>query len=185
LLSALQTMIAASPLIWTTRHIEGHQDDDATAQVDFWVKQNIQMDNLAKVVWMQQSHSAPVLYPVADEGFQVWLGDHKLSSTASFILFDHIHGRTILYWHMPHTIDSQLVTLDASIGTYVQTLSTACLLADADGLRNILPGFAVLEPRWFNGRNNRFRLALAAVLTKMGNMYGSAKNRLSFCFGPF
>jgi hypothetical protein len=96
LLSALRKMIAASPLIWTTRHIEGHQDDNATAELDFWAIQNIQMDNLAKVFWMQQSKSAPVLYPIADKGFQVWLSDRKLSSTPLSILFDHIHGSKIL-----------------------------------------------------------------------------------------
>jgi hypothetical protein len=99
MLSALCTMIAASPLKWTTRHIEGHQDDDLTKALDFWALQNIQMDNLAKVYWMQHSSTAPVLYPISDEGFQVWLGDRKLSSNHSSVFFDHIHGKTILAWH--------------------------------------------------------------------------------------
>jgi hypothetical protein len=60
LLSALRTTIEKSPLKWTTRHIEGHQDNDATATLDFWAQKNIQMDNFAKVFWMQHSHLAPV-----------------------------------------------------------------------------------------------------------------------------
>jgi hypothetical protein len=47
MLSSLRKKIAASPITWTTRHIEGHQDNDATAKLDFWAKQNIQMDNIA------------------------------------------------------------------------------------------------------------------------------------------
>jgi hypothetical protein len=35
MLSALRAMIVESPLLWTTRHIEGHQDDDVNAKLDF------------------------------------------------------------------------------------------------------------------------------------------------------
>jgi hypothetical protein len=52
MLCALRVMIAESPLLWTTWHIEGHQDDDANAKLDFYARQNIQMDNLAKIFWM-------------------------------------------------------------------------------------------------------------------------------------
>jgi hypothetical protein len=100
MLSSLRKKIAASPIKWTTRHIEGHQDNDATAKLDFWAKQNIQMDNLAKVFWMRHSHSSPVFYPISDEGFQVWLGNRKLSSHSVSGYFDHIHGQTILDWHV-------------------------------------------------------------------------------------
>jgi hypothetical protein len=60
------------------------------------------MDNLAKVFWMQHSHSKPVFYPLRDEGFQVWLGTRKLSSHPPSVFFDHIHGKTILNWHSSH-----------------------------------------------------------------------------------
>jgi hypothetical protein len=102
MLSSLRKKIAASPITWTTRHIEGHQDNDATAKLDFWAKQNSQMDNLAKVFWMRHSHSSPVFYPISDEGFQVWLGNRKLSSHSVSGYFDHIHGQTILDWHVSH-----------------------------------------------------------------------------------
>jgi hypothetical protein len=66
--------------------------------IDLWALQKIQMENLAKVFWMQHSHSVPVSYPVSDEGVQVWLlaGSHKLSSIPSSICFDHIHGKMLL-----------------------------------------------------------------------------------------
>jgi hypothetical protein len=96
MLSSLRKKIATSPITWTTHHIEGHQDNNATAKLDFWAKQNIQMDNLAKVFWMRHSHSSPMFYPISDEGFQVWLGDRKLSSHSASGYFDHIHGQTIL-----------------------------------------------------------------------------------------
>jgi hypothetical protein len=84
------------------RHVAGHQDNDATAKLDFWAEQNIQMDNLAKVFWIHHSHSASVFYPISEEGFQVWLSDRKLASHASSVFFDHIHGTTILAWHALH-----------------------------------------------------------------------------------
>jgi hypothetical protein len=102
MLSSLRSMIASSPLTWTTRHVAGHQDDDPTKTLDWWALQNIQMDNLAKVFWMQHSHSEPVFYSLSDEGFQVWLGTRKLSSHKPSVFFDHIHGKTILNWHSSH-----------------------------------------------------------------------------------
>jgi hypothetical protein len=102
MLSALRKMIASSPISWTTRHVAGHQDNDITAKLDFWAEQNIRMDNLAKIFWMTHSHTAPMFYPISDEGFQVWLGDRKLSSHSSDVFFDHIHGKTLLRWHATH-----------------------------------------------------------------------------------
>jgi hypothetical protein len=60
------------------------------------------MDNLAKIFWMTHSHTAPMFYPISNEGFQVWLGDRKLSSHSSDVFFDHIHGKTLLRWHATH-----------------------------------------------------------------------------------
>jgi hypothetical protein len=91
MLNSLRAMIAESPITWTTRHVDGHQDDDINAKLDWWARQNIQMDNLAKVFWMNHSNSAPVQYSISQEGFQVWLGDRKLSSNPSSAFFDHIH----------------------------------------------------------------------------------------------
>jgi hypothetical protein len=89
---------AQSPISWKICHVAGYQDDDASAKLDFWAQQNIQMDNLSKIFWMQNSQSVPIHYPISSEGFQVWLGDLKLSSHSSGVFFDHIHGKTILSW---------------------------------------------------------------------------------------
>jgi hypothetical protein len=102
LLQVLRTLIAASPVKWTTCHVDGHQDNEPGAILDFWVLQNIQMDNLAKVYWMQHSSTAPIVYPITDEGFQVWLGNHKLASFPDSVFFDHIHGKHIFSWHVSH-----------------------------------------------------------------------------------
>jgi hypothetical protein len=102
MLNSLRAMIAERPITWTTRHVDGHQDDDINAKLDWWARQNIQVDNLAKVFWMNHSHSSPVQYSISHEGFQVWLGDCKLSSSPFSAFFDHIHGKTILAWHATH-----------------------------------------------------------------------------------
>jgi hypothetical protein len=102
--SALCTMIASSPLkCWTTRHVLGHRDNDATAELHDWALQNVRMDNLAKIFWMTHSHHfAPIFYPISSEGFQVWLGNRKLSSHLPSALFDHVHGKILLHWHKTH-----------------------------------------------------------------------------------
>jgi hypothetical protein len=136
MLSSLRSMIASSPITWTTRHVAGHQDDDPTHPLDWWALQNIQMDNLAKVFWMQHSHSEPVLYPLRDEGFQVWLGTRKLSSHSPSVFFDHIHDKTILNWHSSHHL-FLLATPAASTGTPAPLLYNAFHWADAVGFPNI------------------------------------------------
>jgi hypothetical protein len=102
MLNSLRAMIAESPITWTTRHVDRHQDHDINAILYWWARQNIQMDNLAKVFWMNHSHSAPVQYSISHEGFQVWLGDCKHSSSPSSAFFDHIRGKTMLAWHATH-----------------------------------------------------------------------------------
>jgi hypothetical protein len=147
MLNSLRAMIAGeSPITWTTRHIDGHQDDDINATLDWWAWQNIQMDNLAKVFWMNHSHSAPVQYSISHEGFQVWLGDHKLSSSPSSAFFDHIHGNTILAWHTTHHPFLHAMR-DASTGPSVLRLSNAFLWAADNRCQSIPPVFVVLVPR--------------------------------------
>jgi hypothetical protein len=115
-------MIENSPLTLTTWHIEGHQDNDTTAYLDFRAKQNIQMDNLEKVFCMHHSHSAPVYYPILDEGFQVWLGNRKLSSSPLATFFDHIYMVKQFYCGIHLTTAFWLVTSEASIGKPVRRL---------------------------------------------------------------
>ena len=68
LLSALQVMIAKSPIKWMCRHVAGHQDDDDGIEVlDRWAKLNIEMDSLAKVYWndmvdLQHMHNPSIAY---------------------------------------------------------------------------------------------------------------------------
>ena len=95
-------MIASSPVSWTTQQVPGHQDNNPTAELDWWARQSIQMDNLAKLFWMQHSHSAPAFCPITDKGFQAWPGNCKLSSHQPSTFFDHTHGKTILNWRASH-----------------------------------------------------------------------------------
>jgi hypothetical protein len=132
LLSALRKMIPSSPLKWTIRHVLGHQDNDATAELDDWALQNVRMDNLAKIFWMTHSHSAPIFRPISGEGFQVWMGNHKPSSHPSSTFFHHVHGTTLLPGMHPITA-SPLVTHDASIGTSAKPPSIISPWAAAAG----------------------------------------------------
>ena len=103
LLSALWKMISSSPVTWTTQHIAGHQDNDPNAKFDWRAEHNTNAQPCQGFLDADITFSSCVLYPISDEGFQVWLGNRKLSSHQASTFFDHIHGKTILnYWHASH-----------------------------------------------------------------------------------
>ena len=94
LLSALQVMIAKSPLKWTCRHVAGHQDaDDGNEVLDRWAKLNIEMDSLAKVYWndmvdLQHMHNPPI----TSEYWPVRIHGQKVSSHLDVKIREHILG---------------------------------------------------------------------------------------------
>jgi hypothetical protein len=59
LLSAARSALKDSPISWTFRHIQGHQDDLIDAELDRWALLNIEMDSLAKMHWLESSYLPP------------------------------------------------------------------------------------------------------------------------------
>ena len=51
LVSAIRCKLRRSPLKWVGRWIKGHQDDTPGQHLDWWARQNIAMDTLAKEYW--------------------------------------------------------------------------------------------------------------------------------------
>jgi len=74
--------LAQSPVQWHWIHIRGHQDTQATGELDQWAKLNIEMDTQAKV-WHQCLTNAkyqPTLCSIPKEGWQLWTVKVKLTS---------------------------------------------------------------------------------------------------------
>ena len=115
---------------------------------------------------MQHSHSAPVFYPISKEGFQVWLGNRKLSSHQSSTFFDHIHGKTILNWNVSH---------HRFPACYARRIDWDVCAATLKRLPLGRP-FAQWAPSSFDGKNSRPWTALAVVSTRTLAMCGPAKN---------
>ena len=92
--SALRVMISKSPIMWTCRHVAGHQDDDDGIEVlDRWAKLNIKMDSLAKAYWndmvdLQHMHNPPIAY----EYWPVCIRGQKVSSHLDMKIREHILG---------------------------------------------------------------------------------------------
>jgi hypothetical protein len=62
--------------------------------LDFWAVPNVEMEDLAKVVWMQHhSHSTPISCPVLDGGFQLWLP--LLATLPAFLSNSSLWGRCL------------------------------------------------------------------------------------------
>jgi hypothetical protein len=140
------------------------------------------MDNLAKVFWMQHSHTGPVFYPLRDEGFQVWLGTRKLSSHPPSVFFDHIHGKTILNWHSSHhrfpACYARRIDWDACAAA-LERLP----LGRRRWVSKHTSGFCSVGTM-LGGKSNPLLRALAATSQRTLGMFGNVKNRLSSLFGP-
>jgi hypothetical protein len=129
------------------------------------------------------SHSAPVFYPILDEGFQVWLGDRKLSSSRS-AFFKIIFMARHFCLGIPLIYVSLLVTNGILIGTFVKLPCAAFPWDAEDGSRNTPLDSAVWVLKWFSGENNPHQPVLDATSQKTRVMCGVAKNRQFSSFGP-
>jgi hypothetical protein len=92
LLSATRKMLAESPVSWTWRHVEGHQDDDGIEELDRWAKLNIEMDNLAKVYWNELQEEQSANATITGEYWPVYIRGAKISSRLDEKIREHILG---------------------------------------------------------------------------------------------
>jgi hypothetical protein len=90
LLKDLREKIKKSPLKWTGRWVEGHQDDQHRLEdIDRWGQLNVECDGLAKDYWnaCTETEEWPTNNKFADEGWSVWIEGKKLTKIDKHALY--------------------------------------------------------------------------------------------------
>jgi hypothetical protein len=114
LLQHIRGMIHASPLKFTSRWIQSHQDDyKSVAHLDRWGKLNVECDGLAKGFWNASALAgswAPNLQ-FGYEKWSVWIAKKKLSTIDKEKLYAFTFSdRTKTYWHRKSSLSPELIT---------------------------------------------------------------------------
>jgi hypothetical protein len=114
LLKDLRRKIHQSPVTWTGRWVEGHQDDLVHFEsLDRWSQLNVECDGLAKEYWNSCTTNKSWIpnSGFADEGWSVWIEGKKLTKVDKHALYDHVFSdRTKAYWSKKHNIKPELIT---------------------------------------------------------------------------
>ena len=114
MLQHIRGMILASPLTFSSRWIESHQDDSkSVAHLDRWGKLNVECDGLAKSFWNTNA-LAQTWIPNRQFGFEkwsVWIAQKKLSTVDKKKLYAFTFSeRTQQYWHRKSSLTPELIT---------------------------------------------------------------------------
>jgi hypothetical protein len=110
MLSAIRAAIKSSPITWQFRHVKGHQDEEADAVLDRWAVLNIQMDNLAKMYWMEMSQQAPnPNNSITGEYWPVLIRGHKIYSSLRTSLYEAIYQQKMAtHWEKKNRFSRDL-----------------------------------------------------------------------------
>jgi hypothetical protein len=110
----IRGMIKVSPLTFSSRWIEAHQDDSQSfTMLDRWGKLNVECDGLAKGFWNTNA-LAKTWAPSITFGFEkwaLWIDKKKLSKVDKKKLYAFtFESRTREYWHRKHSLTPELIT---------------------------------------------------------------------------
>jgi hypothetical protein len=114
MLQHIRGMILASPLTFSSRWIESHQDDSrSVAHLDRWGKLNVECDGLAKSFWntnaLAQTWMANRQFGF--EKWSVWIAQKKLSTVDKRKLYAFTFSeRTQQCWHRKSSLTPELIT---------------------------------------------------------------------------
>jgi hypothetical protein len=111
LIHEIRRKIAASPLVWTNRHVRGHQDKHVSYHLlDPWSQLNVEMDGLAKAYWNDTYAEVAPFYPNHSFGWSLWIGHRKLSTWDRTALYNHANSTEILeHWSQRRKIPAELI----------------------------------------------------------------------------
>ena len=114
MLQHIRGMIRASPLTFSSRWIESHQDDSkSVTQLDRWGRLNVECDGLAKAFWNINASAkswAPNLQ-FGHEKWSLWIDGKKLSRVDKKKLYAFTFSeRTTTYWHRKSSLTPDLIT---------------------------------------------------------------------------
>jgi len=88
---AMQTKLVRSPITWTFKHVQAHQDDHY-GPLDLWATWNVEMDLLAKAYWSEVAETPQVFQiTIADEGDTIWSRSAKLCMEVQARLSEDLH----------------------------------------------------------------------------------------------
>ena len=104
LLKVLKHEIKSSPIRWTTKHVQGHQDRDRPIEeLDKWAQFNVLCDREAEDHWNthhgngNRERPAPGVMP--GEGWRVTIGNQVLVNNIGTHIYEHIYYTPVMsYW---------------------------------------------------------------------------------------
>ena len=114
MLQHIRGMIRASPLTFTSRWIESHQDDHKSVKyLDRWGKLNVECDGLAKEFWNTNA-LAKTWVPNLQFGLEkwsLWIEGKKLSTVEKKKIYAFVYSdKTRTYWHRKSSLTPALIT---------------------------------------------------------------------------
>ena len=101
LLLDCKSRIKALPIKVEFQWIEGHQDDNKGDHglLDWWARQNINMDRAAKQHWKDTKQSTPPNLPFKHEQWAISIQGQKLSSFDKDLVYERVASADVIkYW---------------------------------------------------------------------------------------
>jgi hypothetical protein len=89
LIGAIYHMRKTSKVLWSYRHVKGHQDDEGS-DLDDWEKQNVKMDAWAKQ-HLSVASTTPRHYNILGEPWQLWVDGRKVTSKIQECTYSAVH----------------------------------------------------------------------------------------------
>lgn len=110
LVSATWNIVRNTKIRWKGTHVKGHQDDTTTyATLPRLAKLNVDMDRKAKAFWNHlcvhagtDTFPSPLQHPIHGEGWQIWIGDRKISTPSTKVLYSEIQDPITQMWWVRH-----------------------------------------------------------------------------------
>lgn len=140
ILSAIHTLLQASPIQWEHKHIKGHQEDDGNMVLDRWALLNIEMDGTAKAVWAFHQDEQPSNIEIEGEYWPLYIAGTKITGNLDEEITNFIHGENILHrWIEKECIPFRCVptgqlgcvrTSDQEYGSSPQTMDSETHIRD-------------------------------------------------------
>ena len=99
LLAATRMVLRRCPVQIRSRHIKGHQDDEAGATLDQWALLNIEAHDRANAQWHANARQSFLQAKICGEPWPLWIKNDKISNNLAERVVDHVHGSEFCeYW---------------------------------------------------------------------------------------
>ncbi len=102
---AIRSIVEVSPILWRVSHVKGHQDTNPLHTLDRWAPLNVEMDLIAQELLKETQEISlnQKKQCIYDEGWLVWLKNHKVPSKIKENLYEYVQvdwrQMKLLYGH--------------------------------------------------------------------------------------